>query len=34
MTKEQLNQEIEIGGEMVKVNIPMTPRFFWPDSSI
>ena len=30
----ELNQEIEIGGEMVKVNIPMTPRFFWPDSSI
>ena len=30
----ELNQEIEIGGELVKVDIPMTPRFFWPDSSI
>lgn len=30
----ELNQKIEIGGELVKVDIPMTPRFFWPDSSI
>ena len=29
-----LSQEIEIGGEMVKVDIPMTVRFFWPDSTI
>ena len=28
----ELTQEIEIGGESVKVNIPMTVGFFWPDS--
>jgi len=28
----ELEQEIEMGGESVKVNIPMTVGFFWPDS--
>ena len=28
----QLEQEILIGGETVKVDIPMTVSFFWPDS--
>ena len=28
----ELNQEIEIGGESVKVDIPMTVNFFWPQS--
>jgi len=28
----QLSQEIEIGGETVKVDIPMTVGFFWPDT--
>ena len=28
----ELIQEIEIGGESVKVNIPMTVGFFWPES--
>ena len=28
----ELSQEIEIGGETVKVDIPMTVSFFWPDS--
>ena len=28
-----LSQEIEIEGETVKVNIPMTVNFFWPNSS-
>ena len=27
-----LEQEIEIGGETVKVDIPMTVGFFWPNS--
>ena len=27
-----MEQEIEIGGETVKVNIPMTVGFFWPNS--
>ena len=27
-----LSQEIEIGGNTVKVNIPMTVGFFWPES--
>ena len=27
-----LTQEIEIGGESVKVAIPMTVNFFWPDA--
>ena len=27
-----LSQEIEIGGETVTVNIPMTVGFFWPDT--
>ena len=28
----ELSQEIEIGGETVKVDIPMTFGFFWPDA--
>ena len=28
----QLSQEIEIGGDTVKVDIPMTVGFFWPDT--
>ena len=28
----ELSQEIEIGGESVTVDIPMTVGFFWPDS--
>jgi len=28
----ELSQEIEIGGESVKVDIPMTVGFFWPES--
>ena len=28
----ELEQEIELGGESVKVAIPMTVGFFWPDS--
>jgi hypothetical protein len=28
----ELTQEIEIGGETVEVDIPMTVGFFWPDS--
>ena len=28
----ELEQEIEIGGETVKVDIPMTVGFFWPDT--
>jgi hypothetical protein len=28
----ELSQEIEIGGESVKVSIPMTVGFFWPDT--
>ena len=28
----ELSQEIEIGGEPVKVDIPMTVGFFWPES--
>ena len=28
----ELEQEIEIGGETVKVEIPMTVGFFWPDT--
>ena len=28
----ELEQEIEMGGESVKVMIPMTVGFFWPDS--
>ena len=27
----ELEQEVEIGGELVKVDIPMTANFFWPD---
>ena len=30
----ELEQEIELGGESVKVAIPMTVGFFWPDSTI
>ena len=28
----ELSQEIEIGGESVKVDIPMTVGFFWPEA--
>ena len=28
----QLKQEIEIGGEVVEVDIPLTTEFFWPKS--
>ena len=28
----ELEQEIEFGGDTVKVAIPMTVGFFWPDS--
>ena len=28
----ELSQEVEIGGESVKVNIPMTVGFFWPEA--
>ena len=28
----ELEQEIEMGGESVKVDIPMTVGFFWPSS--
>ncbi len=28
-----LTQEVEIGGELVRVDIPMTINFFWPDAS-
>ena len=28
----ELKQEIEIGGDVVEVNIPLTINFFWPDS--
>ena len=28
----ELAQEIEIGGESVKVDIPMAVGFFWPDT--
>ena len=28
----EMTQEVEIGGESVKVNIPITVNFFWPDS--
>ena len=28
----QMTQEIEIGGESVKVDIPMTVGFFWPNT--
>ena len=27
----ELSQEVEIGGESVKVDIPMTVTFFWPE---
>ena len=29
-----LSQEIEMEGEMVKVDIPMTANFFWPDTDV
>jgi len=29
----ELTQEIELGGESVKVNIPMTVGFFWPEAA-
>jgi len=28
----ELSQEVEIEGESVKVEIPMTVGFFWPDA--
>jgi len=28
----ELSQDIELGGETVKVNIPMTVGFFWPEA--
>ena len=28
-----LKQNIEIGGESVEVDIPLTVNFFWPDST-
>ena len=28
----ELEQEVEIGGDVVKVDIPMTTEFFWPKS--
>ena len=28
----ELSQEIDIEGESVKVNVPMTVGFFWPDT--
>ena len=30
----ELKQEIEIGGELVTVEIPMTTEFFWPKAGI
>jgi hypothetical protein len=27
-----MEQEIDLGGESVKVDIPMTVGFFWPNS--
>jgi len=30
----QLEQEIDIEGDTVKVNIPMTVNFFWPDAGV
>ena len=27
-----MEQEVDLGGESVKVDIPMTVGFFWPDS--
>ena len=29
-----MDQEIEIGGEMVSVTIPMTTNFFWPNNEV
>ena len=29
-----MNKEVEIGGEMVTVQIPMTTNFFWPKSEV
>ena len=29
----EMKQEIEIGGEMVKVDIPLTIEFFWPSTT-
>ena len=28
----EMTQEVEIGGESVKVAIPMTVNFFWPNA--
>jgi hypothetical protein len=28
----ELKQEVEIGGDVVEVNIPLTTEFFWPSS--
>ena len=30
----ELKQEIEIGGELVTVEIPMTTEFFWPKAGV
>ena len=30
----EMKQEVEMGGEMVTVTIPMTTNFFWPNSEI
>ena len=29
-----MDQEVEIGGEMVSVTIPMTTNFFWPNNEV
>jgi hypothetical protein len=29
-----LEQETDFGGETVKVDIPMTVNFFWPDTQV
>ena len=28
----ELIQEVEIGGDVVEVDIPMTTEFFWPNT--
>ena len=30
----ELKQEIDVGGESVTVDIPMTVTFFWPDTGL
>ena len=29
----QLSQEVELGGDVVKVDIPLTTDFFWPKTT-